>query len=422
MHNKSFIARFSVFLVVIFLFTSCGTRKNAETLPNAGLKVPDGFAAKILADSLGKARHLAVTPKGDIYVRLANPIDGRGTLLLSESNGAMVVKSGFGDFGGTGISIKDGYLYASSNEEIFRYKLDDQYQVIDSEQPEKIVTGLISRGQHETKSLVLDNNGNLYVNIGAFSNSCQEKDRQKGSLGMKDCPVLDSAGGIWMFKAAQLNQGYKEGVKYATGLRNVVGLDWNQSLNQLFVMQHGRDQLHDIFPDLYTIKQSAELPAECMFALKQGDHAGWPYTYYDPIQKKKIIAPEYGGNGQKEAGNEYIDPVVGYPAHMAPNGLLFYTGDQFPTKYKNGAFIAFHGSWNRAPEPQAGYFVVFQPMVDGKASGEWEVFADGFSGSAEKTASGRADHRPCGLAQGPDGALYITDDVKGTLYKIEYKQ
>ena len=134
MHNTSFIARFSVFLVVIFLFTSCGTRKNAENLPNAGLKVPDGFAAKILADSLGKARHLAVTPKGDIYVRLANPIDGRGTLLLSESNGAMVVKSGFGDFGGTGISIKDGYLYASSNEEIFRYKLDDQYQVIDSEQ------------------------------------------------------------------------------------------------------------------------------------------------------------------------------------------------------------------------------------------------------------------------------------------------
>ncbi len=422
MFNKCLINSSAISFFIIVLLTGCGTKKSAETLANAGLKVPDGFVAKILADSLGKARHLVVTPKGDIYVRLANPIDGRGTLFLSESNGAMVVMSGFGDFGGTGISLKDGYLYTSSNQEVFRYKLDDQYQVTDSQTPEKIVTGLIDHGQHETKSLVLDNQGNLYVNIGAFSNSCQEKDRQKGSLGMKDCPVLDSAGGIWMFKAAQLNQGYKEGVKYATGLRNVVGLDWNQPLDQLFVMQHGRDQLHDIFPDLYTIKQSAELPAECMFALKQGDHAGWPYSYYDGIQKKKMVAPEYGGDGQKEAGSEYIDPAAAFPAHMAPNALLFYTGDQFPAKYKNGAFIAFHGSWNRAPEPQAGFFVVFQPFVDGKASGAWEVFADGFSGSPEKTASGRAERRPCGLAQGPDGSLYVTDDVKGTLYKIEYKQ
>lgn len=419
MFNKNIL--YISFLVTL-LFTSCDTKKKIDVSTSAGLKVPNGFSSKIVADSLGKARHLVVTQKSDIYVRLAKPIEGKGTLLLREDNGQLAVKLRFGDFGGTGISIKDGYLYTSSNQEIFRYKLDDQFQVIDSENPEKIVTGLIDRGQHETKSLVLDSDGNLYVNIGAFSNSCQQKDRQNRSLGMKPCPILDSAGGIWMFKAAQLNQGYKEGVKYATGLRNVVGLDWNQAMNQLFVMQHGRDQLNNIFPDMYTVKQSAELPAECMFALKKGDHAGWPYTYYDGIQKKKMVAPEYGGDGKKEAGSEYIDPVAAYPAHMAPNGLLFYTGDQFPAKYKNGAFIAFHGSWNRAPEPQAGYFVAFQPFTDGKASGEWEVFADGFSGSSENTASGRADHRPCGLAQGPDGALYVTDDVKGTLYKIEYKQ
>jgi mono/diheme cytochrome c family protein len=157
-----------------------------------------------------------------------------------------------------------------------------------------------------------------------------------------------------------------------------------------------------------------------MFALKPGDHAGWPYTYFDPFKKKKIVAPEYGGDGQKEAGNEYIDPIAYYPAHMAPNGLLFYTGNQFPERYKNGAFIAFHGSWNRAPEPQKGYFVVFQPFQNGQPAGDWEVFADGFSGSPEKTASGRAERRPCGLAQGPDGALYITDDVKGAIFKVTY--
>jgi glucose/arabinose dehydrogenase len=101
---------------------------------------------------------------------------------------------------------------------------------------------------------------------------------------------------------------------------------------------------------------------------------------------------------------------------------LFYTGDQFPARYKNGAFIAFHGSWNRAPEPQAGTFVVFQPFKDGKPQGDWEVFADNFSGSPEKTASGRPDHKPCGLAQGADGSLYVTDDLKGSVYRISYKK
>jgi glucose/arabinose dehydrogenase len=185
-------------------------------------------------------------------------------------------------------------------------------------------------------------------------------------------------------------------------------------------MQHGRDNLNSSWPELYTTKQSAELPAECLYALKKGDNAGWPYMYYDQIQHKKIQAPEYGGDGKKEADAKFIDPAVAYPGHMAPNGLLFYTGDQFPAKYKNGAFIAFHGSWNRAPEPQAGYFVVFQPFKNGKPDGNWEVFADGFSGSPEKTAAGRADHRPCGLAQGADGSLYVTDDSKGTIYRIVY--
>ena len=394
--------------------------KNATEV--AGLKLPENFKAIVLAENVGRARHIVVTPQGGIYVRLAKPVNKKGTIFLTESNGTAVVKSGFGDYGGTGIYIKDGYLYSSSNHDIFRYKLNDKNEVLTPDQPEIIVTGLIDRFQHETKSLVLDNAGNLYVNIGAYLNSCQEKDRQKGSMGIPGCPVLDSAGGIWMFKANKLNQTYKDGIRYATGLRNVVGLDWNQQDNQLFVMQHGRDQLHDIFPEMYTIKQSALTPAECMFAIKKDDNAGWPYLYYDLEQHKNMLAPEYGGNGKIEADKKYIEPAAAYPAHMAPNGLLFYTGNQFPAKYKNGAFIAFHGSWNRAPEPQAGYFVVFQPFKDGKPSGDWEVFADNFSGSADKTASGRADHRPCGLAQSADGSLYVTDDAKGSIYKITYNK
>jgi glucose/arabinose dehydrogenase len=394
---------------------------NAPTADNAGLTLPAGFSATIIAENLGAARHLTVTPQNEIYVKLQGAKDGKGIVLLHQANGKAEVKLSFGN-GGTGISVKNGYLYASTDEEVYRYKLNAQNEVIDPNKPEKIITGLLSRHEHEAKAITLDNAGHIYVNIGAYSNSCQVKDRQKGSPGQKGCPILDSAGGIWQFSAGKLNQHYGDGVRYATGLRNVVGLDWNKELNQLFVMQHGRDQLHDLFPQYYDTKQSAELPAECMYALKKGDNAGWPYMYYDQIQHKKILMPEYGGDGKKEGGQNAINPVAAYPGHLAPNGLLFYTGNQFPAKYKNGAFIAFHGSWNRAPEPQAGYFVVFQPFTNGKPSGKWEVFANGFAGTPQQAASGSAKHRPCGLAQGPDGSLYVTDDARGSLYKITYKK
>ncbi len=396
----------------------------AQTPKSAGqFKLPQGFSISVAADDVGRARHIATTKDGAIYIKLARPIDGKGIILLEDKDGdgKFNQSAGFGDFGGTGLYLKDDYLYASSNSEVFRYKLDKNQRVIDPSKPDKIVTGLINRRQHETKSITLDNNGNLYVNIGAYSNSCQEVDRKAGSPGRPDCPILDSAGGIWRFKADQLNQSYQNGVRYATGLRNVVGLDWNQQDNALYVMQHGRDQL-DMFPQFFNSKQSAQLPAECMYKLKEGDNAGWPYMYYDPFKKKKMLSPEYGGDGNKEADKKFIDPVVAFPAHLAPNGLLFYTGGQFPEKYKNGAFIAFHGSWNRTPEPQEGYFVAFVPFANGKPSGEWEIFANGFSGVDVVNSPRQAEHRPCGLALGNDGSLYVTDDTKGTIFKITYNK
>ena len=391
--------------------------------PDVTITLPQGFSANIFAGGLGKARHIAVTPSGYVYVKLDSKKNGKTIVLLKDKNGDGVAdeEAAFGNFTGTGIAVKNGYLYASSDEEVYRYKLKEDGTVSNPNSPEKIVTGLIARNEHEAKAIRLDNDGNLYVNIGAFSNSCQIEDRQTGSLGMKPCPVLDSAAGIWQFKADKLNQTYANGVRYATGLRNVVGLDWNSVSNSLFVMQHGRDQLGSIFPKMYSSKQNAELPAECMYELHKGSDAGWPYIYYDGLQRKKILAPEYGGDGKKTAGEKAIDPVVAFPAHLGPNGLLFYTGNQFPEKYKNGAFIAFHGSWNRAPEPQEGFFVAFVPFSNGKPSGKWEIFANGFAGTPEQVASGKSVHRPCGLAQGPDGSIYVTDDEKGTIWKITYK-
>jgi glucose/arabinose dehydrogenase len=246
-------------------------------------------------------------------------------------------------------------------------------------------------------------------------------DRSAGSPGQDPCPILEKAGGIWQFKANQLNQSYSQGTRYATGLRNVVGLDWNTQQNQLYAMQHGRDMLNTIKPDTYTNEESAELPAEEFFLIKKGGDYGWPYCYYDPMQKKKVLGPEYGGDGNKQdrcAGKE--QPIYAFPAHWAPNAVLFYTGNMFPAKYKNGAFIAFHGSWNRAPLPQAGYCVVFLPFKNGRPSGNYEIFANGFTGRESVKGAHEAKYRPCGLAQGPDGALYISDSKTGRIWRITY--
>jgi glucose/arabinose dehydrogenase len=416
-------------LLLVFTLFSCNNEDKNTTTTGAdtsatttsGITLPEGFHATTFADSVGKARHI-VFNNGDLYVKLERSKDGHGIVRLRDTNNDGVAddQSGFGTYGGTGITIKDGYLYASSDNDVYRYKLAADGSV-DTASEQKIVSGLINKRQHESKSIVLDNAGNIYVNIGAPSNSCQEKDRETGSKGMNPCPILDSAGGIWQFKADKADQKYADGVRYATGIRNIVGLDWNNQVNDLYAVQHGRDDLDRLFPEKYTEAQRVELPAEEMFRIKKGNDFGWPYCYYDPTQKAKVQMPEYGGDGKSTKGCDTKQkPIYAFPAHWAPNGLLFYTGDQFPEKYKNGAFVAFHGSWNRAPQPQQGYTVVFLPFKDGMPSGEYEVFADGFAG--ERKTPGDAAHRPCGLAQGSDGSLYISDDQGGRIWKVTYKK
>ncbi len=413
-------------IVLGFAFIAVSFAVNAQD--NAGLKLPNGFKATLFANGIGSARHIAITPNGVLFAKLMYPNKGGNSIIRMEdknNDGIADEVSGWGKYGGTGIFIKGKNLYATSDNDVFMYQLNDKDEVENTASPKTIVKGLIARNQHASKSITLDGQGNIYVNIGAYSNACQEKDRMPGSKGMMPCPILDSAGGIWKFDGQKENQVYGDGKRYATGLRNVVGLDWNKQTNSLFVMQHGRDQLNSFYPTLYNDAQNAELPAETMYEMHEGDNAGWPYIYYDPYQKKKILSPEYGGDGKKEGGENAIDPTVFFPAHMAPNALLFYTGNQFPEKYKNGAFIAFHGSWNRAPLPQEGYFVAFVPFKNGKPSGAWEIFANGFSGltGEDKVTNPRkAKARPCGLAQGPDGSLYVSDDSNGSIFKISYSK
>ncbi len=408
------------FVVLTGLFQSFA----AWTQTPVTLKLPEGFEATQVAANWGRVRHIAVHPNGDLYMKLERLKQGNGIIRLRDTNGDGVYDDTlqFGNYPGTGIALGGGYLYASSNQAIYRYKLNAQQDPIDPNNPERIVQGLVDKGQHASKSITLDGKGHVYVNIGAPSNVCQVRDRFQGSPGMMPCTLLDSAGGIWQFRMDKIDQSYAEGVRYATGLRNVVGLDWNPFVQDLFVTVHGRDMLHQHYPELYDAKLGAELPAETFYRIPKGADGGWPYVYWDQFQKKKILSPEYGGDGKKEGAPGAMEPLMGFPGHLAPNALLFYQGNQFPAQYREGAFIAFHGSWNRSPEIQEGFYVVFVPMKGGKVTGDWEIFADGFTGKGKVSNPRDAQHRPCGLAMGPDGSIYVSDDARGMVWKIEYKR
>ncbi|WP_454804510.1 c-type cytochrome [Mucilaginibacter phyllosphaerae] len=403
--------------------------KQISITDNAGLVLPASFKATIVADSLiGGARHMAVNTNGDIYVKLRFPDTVGGNMALRDTNadGRADIITKFANYDdkgsyGTSMRVHKGYLYFSSETNVYRTKLNPQTLVPDGPL-ELILHDVNGRHEHDAKPLAFDNDGHMYVPFGAPSNACQEQNRVPGSPGLKGCPLLAEYGGIWQFDEARPGQQQKDGKRYATGLRSVVAMDWNTKENCLYVVAHGRDDLHMLFPKQYNAWQSAVLPAEEFLKVTEGSDAGWPYYYYDPLQHRKMLSPEYGGDGKKSGnGKNYNQPIMAFQAHWAPNDLLFYTGDQFPERYRNGAFIAFHGSTNRSPYPQGGYCVAFVPFKNGKPIGNWEIFADGFTGRKTVVSASEARYRPMGLAMGPDGSLYVSETEKGKIWKISYK-
>ena len=415
-------------LLLIFLTFACNSKSHKLNLitpdqDNGGLTLPDGFSALVVADDIGRARHIQVDNLGDVYISLNRINNGGGIACLRDTtnDGRADIIKYFGKFDGTGIDIHNNYLYFGADTIVLRYPMIHG-QLLPGEVPEIVAEGFPHNSQHRAKPIAFDDAGYMYVNVGAPSNACMEQTRTKGSPGMDPCPLLERHGGIWRFKADQLNQDQvADGERYCTGIRNCVAISWSEKESTLYAVQHGRDQLSQFFPDLYNDQQNAQLPSEEFLLVEQGSDFGWPYCYYDQIQHKKVLGPEYGGDGEKVGRcSAKDDPVLGFPGHLAPNDLLFYTGAMFPEKYKNGAFIAFHGSWNRAPEPQKGFFVAFVPFNGEIPSGEWEIFADGFAGTDDIKSPRDAKYRPCGLAQGPDGSLYVTDDVKGRVWRIMY--
>ena len=402
---------------------------------NGGLKLPPGFCATIFADDIGHARHIVVAPNGVVYVNTWSgryygndkPHDGGFLVALQDTTGSghADVNVRFGDTaqagsaGGTGIGLYKGALYAEMNDRIIRYALPAG-SITPTGKADVIVSGLPLTGDHPMHPFAIDSQGSMYVDVASATNSCQKENRMAQVPGENPCTELQTRAGIWRYDANRTGQVFSPAERYATGIRNADGITVDPAGTGLYATQHGRDQLGDNWSRLYTPEQGAELPAEELLKVQQGGDYGWPECYFDGGKSKLVLAPEYGGNGGERVGvcAGKLGPIAAFPAHWAPNDVVIYSGTQFPRAYHGGAFIAFHGSWNRAPFPQGGYNVVFQPLSGGKASGQYVIFADGFAGHSKEP--GRAPHRPSGLAVGPDGALYVTDDQKGRVWKITY--
>ncbi|MDH4091394.1 MAG: PQQ-dependent sugar dehydrogenase [Cyclobacteriaceae bacterium] len=406
---------------------------------NGGLILPTNFEALVVADRTGRARHITVNDNGDIYVKLTynDAMQGEGgTVGLRDINhdGKADTIVYFGDYkdeGGSavGVTIHNGYLYTSTVRKVYRNKLtpgklvpESETEVVLTDEDENVV-----RNWHTTKPLAFDNKGYMYVPFGSPSDACQDLTKFgpagiPGGQGLDPCPELENHAGIWRFDANKINLTQKDGVKYATGIRSVVGMQWNPADQSLYAVVNGIDNFHTMFPDLFSSWQAAVLPAELLTKVKEGSNFGWPYAYYDHMQEKNVLQPGYGGDGKRIGrASEFDKPSIGFPGHWAPMDVLFYRGNQFPMRYTNGAFVAFHGSTDRSPYPQAGYIVCFVPFENGEPTGKWEVFADGFTVVDTVVNTSDAKYRPMGLAEGPDGSLYISESNEGKIWRVMFK-
>lgn len=390
---------------------------------NGGLTLPPGFRALIVADNLtagrkignsgDQLRFIAVNKNGDLYAKTAQ--GGIFALRDNDGDGRFEEKHEFGSGGGTGIAVRGDWLYHSSNSAVYRYKLTPG-ELVPTGAQETVVEGLPDDHQHNAKSFAFGGDGLLYVESGSSSNSYGNPDRAynpPGTIPLDPTEFLKTHGGFWRFDPDKLNQKQSDGFHFSTGHRHVLAISWNRAANSFYVTQMGRDQLNVVAPEYYDALDNAERVSEVMHRLTEGVNLGWPYTYWDPIKKARMMSPEFGGDNRKRAEpGKYPDPDVAFPAHWAPLQMSFYYGEQFPQKYRGGAFIAFHGSWNRAPRPQDGFNIGFAPFDEkGNALGTYEIFA---------ANAGPKRYRMGGVAVAPDGSLYISETDAGRIWRILY--
>lgn len=418
------VGRLAALLVVMACRGPTASETRVRCDPdNGGLTLPPGFCALVVARGLGPARHLAVRPNGDLFVAVNNSAAGSGGVIAlrdTDGDGRADLSERFGPTGGNGIAWEGSSLFFAPDDRILRYDFAGG-ALLPGSGPFTVVSGLPANvlGEHDRKTVVPDQTGGLLVNIGSPSDACQELNRIPLSPGVFPCPQLAARAGVWRFSAMGTGQIQSDGVRFATELRNLNALAMDPANGALYGVQNGRDLLSLYWPNLFSVQQHTQVPAEELFRIDSGKRYGWPYCYFDGIKNLKVLNPEYGGDGsQVGMCHDREAPLTAYPAHWAPLAMLFYAGSQFPAEYTGGLFIAFHGSQPAPPAPGAGFVVTFAPWRNGQPSGSYRVFADGFAG-ASLTVSGAA-HRPVGLAQGPDGEIYISDDQAGWIWRVWY--
>jgi glucose/arabinose dehydrogenase len=348
--------------------------------PPAGFlpTVPAGFHINVFAQGFMVPRFLAVAPDGDIF--LADTGAGKVYILRDPQHSGGAAQTGMFVDGlkrPFGIAFHDDYVYVGNTNEVIRFRYDKQTSKRLG--AAEHILDLPAGGGHFTRTLAFSRDGQkLYVSVGSSSNLDFEKDARRAAV-----LVCDPDG--------------KNSRIFASGLRNAVGLAVEPQTGEVWVSVNERDELGD------------DLPPDYFTAIKEGGFYGWPYSYIggnvDPRvmpQKPDLVA-------------KAIIPDVLLGAHVAPLQFAFYTGKQFPESYRGGAFVAEHGSWNRAS--RAGYQVAFVGFKDGKASADPVPF---LTGLVPDPGGKNVNGRPVGVAVAPDGSLLVSDDGAGVVYRVSY--